>query len=216
MKTCIAILLSVVVFFAATGNVNDLTPQVRGFRPLDPVAKVRHQTREFRPLTDAEADAFQAKLLGVSDSTRNTNNNVARLVALVKAGTIRAVLNTEQMRALILTESSGRNGLVGDKHLGSSKEWAWGVLQIRQCYVDDVNARFGTDIRATDCQWNIELSKLVTQAYLNIYAAEKSFEQRARIHNGGPKGYDPKHRTYTKTTEYWKKVQTNFAHVAQQ
>jgi len=134
-----------------------------------------------------------------------TNNRVSgskeRLRKLVRENRIKIVLSKSDLDALIFVESSGRNGLIGDTSLADD-EYAYGVLQIRQCYITDVNRKFGTNLRSTDCRYDIELSKLVTQAYMNIYGKPNfGFQEYARMHNGGPVGH-----LSTSTDKYWKKI----------
>src|SRR5437016_4870604 len=65
---------------------------------------------------------------------------------------------------------------------------ALGVLQIHKIVVDDVNKfapageRFTYEDRA-----NVEKSKRMLTIYLNHYARDLSFADKARIWNGGPK-----------------------------
>ena len=143
----------------------------------------------------------------VKDNRDRISSNLTKLRALVSSGKINLLLSDKQLEALILVETGGRAGLIGDKHLGNDPSlWAYGKLQLRKCYVDDVNRAFGTDILAADCLFEDELSILVTQAYMNLYAPNHSFEHRAKVHNGGPAG--PK---VPKTTAYWAKVQSKLA-----
>jgi hypothetical protein len=50
----------------------------------------------------------------------------------------------------------------------------------------------------------LEYSKLIFDAYLRRYGKGKSAEDRARIWNGGPKGYEK-----SATKRYWKEVKKN-------
>lgn len=119
--------------------------------------------------------------------------------------------SSKLVAALIQVESGGDDNAVGDKYL-PKKDWAYGPLQIRQCYVDDVNARFQTKYRAVDCRGNRALSVKIFERYMAIYATKKRLgreparEDIARIHNGGPSGYK---RTSTK--KYWEKVKKELA-----
>lgn len=161
--------------------------------------------RDFRPLTQEEIVRLNA-----SSNERVPRQPVAKVVlsdraeqskqrlrTLINNGTIKRRLTERQLEALIFVESSGRNGVTGDNGK------AFGVLQIRTEYIGDVNKSFGTNLWASDCQWDPELSKLVVQAWMTRYATSScSFEQLARRHNGGPSG-DQK----SATTVYWTKVQ---------
>lgn len=103
--------------------------------------------------------------------------------------------------ALVQLESNGNDFAIGDLKL---KNKAYGCLQIRQPYVDDVNKAFGTTYKAEQMLGNRELSFWVYEKYMALYATEKNIggpvtdEHKARIHNGGPKGF-----TYQSTVVYW-------------
>lgn len=92
----------------------------------------------------------------------------------------------------IFHESSGNDKAIGDKKL---KDKAYGPLQIRKPVCDDVNRRYGTKIKASDCLGNRELSIWVARAYWSIYATKKRLGRqptaldRAGIWNGGPNGH---------------------------
>lgn len=111
----------------------------------------------------------------------------------------------ELLMLLIAVESGGDLNAVGDKHL---KNKAYGPLQIRQPVCDDVNRHFGTKYRAEAMLGNRELSEKVCEMYLSIWATEVRIgrkvtdQDRARIWNGGPKGWQKK-----STLGYWAKVQ---------
>lgn len=167
-------------------------------------AEIVIKPRVFRPLVIEQNSVKTPMRIGVATRKQSrTDKNKNRLRQLVSSGQIKLLLSDEQLRALILVESGGKAGLIGDKHLGSdSSLWAYGKLQIRQCYVNDVNRDYGTNILSLDCLWDDELSILVTQAYMNIYAPNHSFQNRAKIHNGGPNG-----PSVRKTAAYWTKVQ---------
>lgn len=91
----------------------------------------------------------------------------------------------------IYHESGGNDDAVGDKNLDN---WAYGPLQIRQPFVDDVNRRFGTRYRASQCRGNRSLSIQIAKMYWSIYATrevlghEPNAHDRAGILNGGPAG----------------------------
>ncbi len=90
-----------------------------------------------------------------------------------------------------IKESGGDDKAIGDKHL---QKKAFGRLQIRQDAVTDVNNRFGTSYKAEDMLGNRALSVWMCQKYLEMYATydrlghEPTFEDLARIWNGGPCG----------------------------
>ena len=106
--------------------------------------------------------------------------------------------------ALIMVESGGNDSAIGDRNL---VHMAYGPLQIRQPYVDDVNRKLGTKHRAQDMLNNRPLSLAIYRAYMGIYATEKRLgrpvtdQDRARIHNGGPNGWKS-----PATIGYWSKV----------
>jgi hypothetical protein len=88
-------------------------------------------------------------------------------------------------------ESQNNDNAIGDKHL---KDHAYGFLQIRQPCLDDVNRAFGTKLKAEQMLGNRPLSIWVCERYLSLYATrerlgrEPSYEDMARIWNGGPCG----------------------------
>ena len=96
--------------------------------------------------------------------------------------------------ALQLVESQNRPDAI------NHKEQAYGILQIRQPALDDVNRQWGTHYRLQDFLGHpagTALSVLAFWTYGNLYNA-RTPEQYARIWNGGPKGAR-KH----KTLRYW-------------
>lgn len=110
------------------------------------------------------------------------------------------------LEALIQVESGGDDNAVGDTNL---KNKAYGCLQIRRAYVDDVNRVYGSKYNPQDCLNNRKLSIFIFNRYMSIWATQKSLghyppsmEDIARIHNGGPLGYKN-----SKTIMYWQKVQ---------
>lgn len=107
--------------------------------------------------------------------------------------------------ALIKVESGGNDDAVGDNGLHNK---AYGALQIRRPYMDDVNRVFGSKNNPQECLGNRDLSVLTLNRYMSIYATEKRLghypptaQDIARIHNGGPMGY-----RNSKTIMYWDKV----------
>src|SRR5574343_230567 len=106
--------------------------------------------------------------------------------------------------ALIEHESRGNDNAVGDTHLSDR---AYGLLQIRQPCVDDVNKRFGCAYTARQCLGNRALSIEICKKYLQMYATKKrlghepTYEDCARIWNGGPNGHKK-----SSTDNYWMQV----------
>lgn len=100
-------------------------------------------------------------------------------------------------------ESKGEPNAVGDN--GN----AVGSFQIWKVYVDDANRIFKLYIRpmyrkdtfSYEDRWSRDKSREMVKIYLWHYGKDKSFEDMARIHNGGPNGYK---KDCTKA--YWAKV----------
>jgi len=95
---------------------------------------------------------------------------------------------------LIKVENPGLDvDAVGDKHLTHK---AYGLLQIRQPYLDDVNKIAGTSYSIEDMK-DPELARWAAKIYLNHYGEvyqnktgdAPTLEVYARIHNGGPNGW---------------------------
>jgi hypothetical protein len=100
--------------------------------------------------------------------------------------------NIEQLiETLEVLESGGNVNAIGD--LGK----AFGVLQIHQGCLDDVNRVNGTNYVVKEMlgETGAKLSRWVFREYMKIYANEKRLgrpvtnEDRARIWNGGPNGW---------------------------
>ena len=103
--------------------------------------------------------------------------------------------------ALHQVESSGRTGrIVGDHGKAN------GAFQIHREYFRDAaefDKSLGSDYsRVTD----VEFAKRVIVAYLKRYVPKavetNNYAVLARVHNGGPKGYNNPN-----TLKYWEKVQ---------
>lgn len=107
---------------------------------------------------------------------------------------------------LIIIESSGDINAIGDHHM---KDKAYGILQIRQPYLDDVNRIANTKYTIEDVYKSETISKWATLTYLRHYGnhyekvtgKKATPEIYARIHNGGPNGWKK-----SSTKEYWNKV----------
>ena len=107
--------------------------------------------------------------------------------------------------AIILIESGG------DPKAYNQREQAAGLMQIRPIYVQDVNRILGEDRYTLDDRWcrekSIEMFVIYTRHYYNHYWRQIESmgmgedEAKARIHNGGPRGWQKK-----ATDEYWQKV----------
>jgi len=101
--------------------------------------------------------------------------------------------------AIIQVESSGNINAIGDKGL---KHPAYGPMQIRQPVCIDVNKKFGTNYKSTDCLGNLALSLDIWNKYQSIYNPQGSNEEKSRTWNGGPTWYKRPHLT----DGYWAKV----------
>jgi hypothetical protein len=99
--------------------------------------------------------------------------------------------------AMQMQESSG------DPNKINKREGAYGILQIRQLALDDVNKVWGAQYVLTDFlgKDGIKLSVEALRTYGQLYGA-KTPEQFARIWNGGPRGMEKR-----QTLAYWKLVQ---------
>lgn len=107
------------------------------------------------------------------------------------------------LNALVWVESSRNEKAVGDKGK------AVGLLQLHKIYVDDVNRIIGKKKYSYADRWNPQKSVDMTVVYLKHYGRryerltgkKASYEVLARIHNGGPNGWQK-----DGTAEYWNKV----------
>ena len=97
--------------------------------------------------------------------------------------------------AINMVETGGRTGYILGDHSRSL-----GPLQISYAYWKD-SGMIGKYSSCADYGYSCK----VMTAYLNRYGSrfiiERDYESLARIHNGGPKGYQN-----PATKEYWKKV----------
>jgi hypothetical protein len=108
----------------------------------------------------------------------------------------RAIQMERLLNAIAVVESQGDPNAIGDR--GTAK----GMYQLSRVYIEDVERIVGGDIR-----YSPEISRACVIVYLNHYATkerlgfEPTFEDMARIHNGGPDGL------FDGATEgYWFKV----------
>lgn len=138
------------------------------------------------------------------------------LAILLSLNTMGATVTDSMLKAIIMQESSGRNGIVGDKNL---PEHSYGVAQIRRQYLADVNKHYHKEVLKTwgrlltleDVQYSPAKSKFVVKRYLEHYG--KAYEKRTglkltasvafQIHNGGPSGYRKEYKKlYAQTLHY--------------
>ena len=102
------------------------------------------------------------------------------------------------LNAISQVESSG------DSNAYNSKEDAVGLLQIRQCMVDDVNRilkKKKSTLKFTyNDRWSRNKSIYMFEIYCNYYGLTTA-EEVARCWNGGPRGINN-----PATVRYWNKV----------
>ena len=121
----------------------------------------------------------------------NATTTLAALLGFQSLFTIAAEVSASFLDRLAQVESGGN-----DSALNVSED-AHGRYQIRAQYLQDANEVLGTDYSLADCH-NPEIAERVVRAYLMRYGS--AYEQRtgnkatpeilARIHNGGPRGYE--------------------------
>lgn len=101
--------------------------------------------------------------------------------------------------AIEWVESKGNINAIGDNGK------AVGCMQIHKIYVDDVNRILGRNKYTYANRKNRDKSREMVKIYLTYYASKigrkPTYEDMARIHNGGPNGYKK-----LKTLWYWFKV----------
>ena len=140
---------------------------------------------------------------------RNSIIPVAGIVALFVAlflciSAKSAEPDARLLNALVWVESSRNANAVGDNGK------AIGLLQLHKIYVDDVNRILGVKKYSYADRWNPQKSVEMTVVYLKHYGhryerltgKKASYEVLAKIHNGGPNGWEK-----IKTNKYWYKVQ---------
>ena len=132
--------------------------------------------------------------------------NILIFALLILSSSIKAVeVSQNLLDAIQAVESNGKENAIGDNGK------AVGAFQIHKIYVDDVNS-FSSEKFTYEDRKNKEKSQKIVKLYLEHYG--KSYEKKtgkkatnevlARIHNGGPKGYNKE-----ATKNYWKKVENN-------
>ncbi len=105
--------------------------------------------------------------------------------------------------SVLATVESGNN-----THAWNQAEDAVGILQIRQPVIDDVNKYCLQDYQLGDAYYR-NYSKAIASHYLRLWCAaanQYSFEDAARIWNGGPDGW-----WELSTLPYWEKVKREMA-----
>ncbi len=109
------------------------------------------------------------------------------------------------LMVLVQIESGGDHAAVGDRNMTNK---AYGILQIRKPYLDDVNRVYHTSLTMDDVRKSQLVSRWVAIHYLKHYGKRyqrltgkvPTYEIYARIHNGGPNGWKR-----DSTVKYWQK-----------
>ena len=136
---------------------------------------------------------------------------VVALAALESMG----VVDGRFVAALAFKETGNRSGIVGDRHL---KEHSYGKWQIRRVYLEDVKRLCGKELAKAgypdpsleDVRKDDRLGRIVVELYLGHYgrAYERATGRRMTpavafmIHNGGPRGWDPRVRHHAAARSY--------------
>ena len=108
--------------------------------------------------------------------------------------------NKELAKAIHQVESSGRTG----KNIVGDNGKAIGPLQIHyENWKDATDFDKSIGGKYLDCH-DLNYSYKIFDAYLRRYGKGKSAKDRARIWNGGPRGYEK-----NSTKIYWSKVKEN-------
>ena len=133
----------------------------------------------------------------------NTKKLFVAITALVAINVQAVDVSSSLLDAIAAVESNGNSSAIGDN--GN----AYGVYQIHESYVQDVNRISGKNFTHEDAFDKDKAKEMVT-IYLTNYG--KNYEKKtgktatnevlARIHNGGPNGWKK-----TATQKYWNKVQ---------
>ena len=105
------------------------------------------------------------------------------------------------LSAIAMIESSGNPNAVNEK------EQAFGLYQLRQIYIDDVNRVYETDFTHQDA-FNVDKAERIVKLYTTYWCKKRNLpitaENIARFHNGGSGWIFKPHLT----DGYWKKVKT--------
>lgn len=111
-------------------------------------------------------------------------------------GAVESKYNLDDLlNAIATVESNNNPTAVGDNGK------AVGLFQIHKIYVDDVNRILGYPAFAYADRLDPQKSRSMISVYLRHYGKNKSLDDMARIHNGGPRGYKKK-----STLRYCQKV----------
>jgi len=107
---------------------------------------------------------------------------------------------TNLLAAIAIVESNDNPQAVGDNGR------AYGLYQLWNIYVQDVNRIYDTTYTHKDA-FNPDMAERMVRLYWQHYATNKrlghnpTFEDMARIHNGGPNGWKKE-----LTKSYWEKI----------
>ena len=110
------------------------------------------------------------------------------------------------LTALAMVESGNDPTAVGDRNLRNK---AYGIYQIRQPYLDDVNRIAGTNFTIEDMVESEVISRWCVVTYIKHYGRQErtgkplTMEIASRLHNGGPNGYKRK-----STDAHWNKMKS--------
>lgn len=137
------------------------------------------------------------------------------IVGLLAMNGLAVQVSSKVLAAICHQESKGKN-VIGDLHL---REKSYGTFQIRRQYLEDVTKFYrkemvktwGNTLTLNDLLHSKEKSQWVVSRYLQHYGT--SYEKRTgkkctdetliRLHNGGPRGAEPKYKKlYLATTVY--------------
>ena len=130
------------------------------------------------------------------------------VVALMTVGAFaQEIVSEKLLDAIAMQESKNNPNAKGDKRKG--KYMAIGAYQLWDIYVQDVN-RFAKTTYTSADRWNPEISREIVRKYLTHYGKryerltgkKATDEVLARIHNGGPNGFEK-----SATDKYWNEIQ---------
>ena len=134
------------------------------------------------------------------------------LLSIVECLKAEVVVSDSLIDAIAIVESNNDN-----TKIGSFGEL--GILQIRQCVIDDVNKVYNTQYTINDTKDN-EKSREICKKYLKYWG--ECYEKKtglkatdqilAKIWNGGPSAPTRKHSRFAKRVRrYWKRVKQYMA-----
>jgi hypothetical protein len=105
---------------------------------------------------------------------------------------------------LAAVESDNNPDKIGDAHL---RHPAYGIYQIRQPMLTDVGKLTGSYHQAEHVAHRPDIADWAIQVYIkhwvSHYGLRHTYENYARIHNGGPRGWERE-----STLPFWRKFET--------